>query len=550
MAEETKKINQKLILIGSIVAAAVVVAIIALVLILNSEGVQKSSYLEQAQEEFAEAYELDMKDGKLDEKANTKNGYYVEKILGELIAKYDKTFKEKFVITFDGEEWKITLVGEEVEKPVQPTPASKFGYEVQGNGVVITEFKDKTVTEVVVPAEIDGLPVVGIKEGTFSECSALANITAEEDSMFIGFEGNLYTKDGGKLVCFAPANKATEFTVPEFVTSIDAYAFAGNANLTSVKVPANVKELGAYAFYGCEKLEKVELPEGLTAIKEGAFSECAVLKSANIPSTVTVIEARAFSGCAKLAELALPQNIAELGDYAFNGCKTFTALEVPASLEKLGFAVFGGCTAVTKLTITNIGEDTAVDSIWALFGEGEFPAGLTTVVVAEGATKIGNGAFWSCDQLTTVELPSTLKVIGDKAFIECDGLTAIKLPNGLEEIGEDAFFYCDSLTTLTIPGSVKVIGAEAFRCCVGLTTIIIEEGVEEIGDYAFRCCDSVTEITIPSSVKVIGEGIFKYNTALKTINLPCFGEGTIIPSLTYLFKYDLYVPKDLKVNVK
>ncbi|MDE6558949.1 MAG: leucine-rich repeat domain-containing protein, partial [Muribaculaceae bacterium] len=61
---------------------------------------------------------------------------------------------------------------------------------------------------------------------------------------------------------------ATEYTLPESVTTINKGAFEGCENLTAVTIPegAKLETIGEGAFEGCKSLETVKIPEGVTTI--------------------------------------------------------------------------------------------------------------------------------------------------------------------------------------------------------------------------------------------------------------------------------------------
>ena len=67
-----------------------------------------------------------------------------------------------------------------------------------------------------------------------------------------------------------------------------------------------------------------------------------------------------------------------------------------------------------------------------------FRTKILTVIIEDGVTSIGDGAFSSC------------------------GLTSVTIPNSVTSIGNSAFFGCRSLTSVTIGNSVTSIGNEAF----------------------------------------------------------------------------------------
>ena len=58
------------------------------------------------------------------------------------------------------------------------------------------------------------------------------------------------------------------------------------------------------------------------------------------------------------------------------------------------------------------------------------------VVVPEGVTTIGDGAFKNSVNLTSITLPEGVTIIGDSAFHGCARLTSVTLPEGLTCIGK------------------------------------------------------------------------------------------------------------------
>jgi uncharacterized protein YjdB len=100
-------------------------------------------------------------------------------------------------------------------------------------------------------------------------------------------------------------------------------------------------------------------------------------------------------------------------------------------------------------------------------------ASITTVVIEQGVTTIGDNAFEYCRALTSVTIPNSVTSIGTYAFEECNGLTSITIPasGSVTSIGLGAFYNCNKLTSATIPGSVTSIAMGAFARCTGLTSV-------------------------------------------------------------------------------
>lgn len=70
-----------------------------------------------------------------------------------------------------------------------------------------------------------------------------------------------------------------KFEVPNYVTSIGAWAFDECSELTSIVIPDRVTSIGESAFSGCSGLTSVTIPDNVTSICEDAFWDCSGLES-------------------------------------------------------------------------------------------------------------------------------------------------------------------------------------------------------------------------------------------------------------------------------
>ena len=144
---------------------------------------------------------------------------------------------------------------------------------------------------------------------------------------------------------------------------------------------------------------------------------------------------------------------------------------------------------------------------------------VTSAVIGEGVTSIGNEAFYECDALTSVSVPSTVTSIGSAAFEGCYSLASIQLPAGMTSIGERAFYDCWALGSVSIPDSVRTLGADAFAFCKGLTSVKLPSGLRQLELRAFNNCSSLTAVTVPSSVTEIGDSAFDGCSSLAELTL-------------------------------
>lgn len=93
---------------------------------------------------------------------------------------------------------------------------------------------------------------------------------------------------------------------------------------------------------------------------------------------------------------------------------------------------------------------------------------ITSVVMENGVTSVGNYAFYGCAGLTDVIFPDSLTVIGNYAFHGCAGLTEVTLPISVAGIGYLSFASCSGLTSVTVINPDAVIGdpdCDVFENC-------------------------------------------------------------------------------------
>ncbi len=385
--------------------------------------------------------------------------------------------------------WSNTFAGCQTATWIPPSP---FNYIIHNGTVMITGYTGSN-SMVVIPDQINSLPVTSIGSGAFDyspsltsvtipnsvisigsgiflECPSLTNLTvAANNPAYSSMGGVLFDVSQANLI-ECPSGLSGSYSIPNTVTNIGSLAFYGCDGLTSVMIPNSVTSIGSDAFMYCYSLTNLTVAANNPAyssmggvlfdVSQANLIECpsGLSGSYSIPNTVTNIGSLAFYGCDGLTGVAIPNSVASIGSFAFAGCNYLTSVTIPNSVTSIGEFTFDAC-------------------------------GLTNVVIGSGVTNIDGTAFMYCDFLTSVTFgcPNVL------SWFSGSQAANVILLNTVTNIGSFAF-YGAHLTSVTIPNSVTSIGDYAFGDCNGLTNVVIGSGVTSIGSDAFEYCPHLSGI--------------------------------------------------------
>ena len=460
-----------------------------------------------------------------------------------------------------------------------------------------------------------GNGVANIGDHAFWDCSYLTSLFIPDNVTSIG--DYAFACCTGLTLIQVDEHNPVYHSAGNCLIETEAKTLLVGCSTSVIPSDGSVTEIGKCAFRDLEALTSIVIPEGITSIGDDAFGWCSGLTQIVLPDSVTHVGSLAFRYCTNLTSITLGSNLAHIDTfYPFDSCYKLveiinkSSLTITAGSGNEGHIahyakeVHDGTTKIANqngylfYTYNDVyyllgyaGTDTALILPESYNGQSYeiYPYAfysrddLTSIVISDGVTDIGEQAFFNCSGLTNVELPNNSIHIGEWAFGYCSGLTSIVIPESIADIDDLAFDQCNKLievinksslpivagdgdygrvalyakevhdgttkivnhngylfytyggrnyllgyvetdTSLILPESYNgqnyEIYIDAFFHRQNLTSIVIPDNVTSIGSSAFAECINLTSIVIPNSVTVIGADAFDDCARLASIVIP------------------------------
>ena len=356
------------------------------------------------------------------------------------------------------------------------------------------------LTKIEIPASVE---VIGLN--AFYCCTSMNEIIVSPDNeIYTSIDGVLFSKDMKTLINYPQGKSGSEYTVPDSVTSLEAYSFFNCDSLERVFIPDSVTQIGDCAFYECSNLTEIPIPKTIKSIGNGVFENCEKLTSIIIPDTVTSIEERAFYCCSEMTSIFIPASVSSIGNNAFGNCDKLK--EITVSDDNKYYTSKEGVLfdkSMTKLICYPEGKEgtsyTIPESVTSLEPYALQGSSLNTIQLPNKLTLIREGALSYMSGISSINIPENVTDIEPNAFA-FSGLTEIKVDeNNKHYADKDGVLFDKNLSTLIYYPSSKP-GTE----------YSVPNGVTRIEDYSFVGKPILQKIIIPDSVTAIGNNAFFY----------------------------------------
>ena len=374
------------------------------------------------------------------------------------------------------------------------------------------------------------------------------------ENMTWSFDGITLTINGsGKMTDFDALDipwksfqpEIREIIISDDVTEVSDGAFRDCDSLVSVKLPKSLTKISDYMFYN-DTPRSVVIPDGVKTIGNNVFGYMGSANRIEVPDSVTSIGEDGLSNAiiyytgseSQWAAIDGSDAVSEYHIHCDSHLPVETSGEEGYRDDFMAWTLDDNGTLTVNGTGSLGGSASAIELPWYPFADK-----IKKVIIGEGFTSTGFGAFEGCINLKEVQIPSSITslelgsfsgccrlesvVIHDTVtriaigvFSGCTSLKKVTLPKNQTRYIESTFKNCKSLENVIIPSGTTSVCANMFYNCSGLESITIPDTVTRIGDNAFYNCTSLKNITLPDTVTTLGDAAFIGCLSMKAIEIP------------------------------
>lgn len=387
--------------------------------------------------------------------------------------------------------------------------------------------------------------VAEVMPGAFAK-SRLERIEVSPDNQFLSTDGTaLYSKDKSVLVALAVPVDSYE-VVGECV-AIARKGFSTFGGLQEVALPEGLELVGDFAFTRTG-IRRFDAPPALTSIGERAFFACAGLEHVALNRGLVSIGSNAFTDTA-IRELCVPATVVDLGNpivagtaLTFSGKDASFRIATPEAApdgsqengsegsreNAVGFLSldeFGGLYRheadglhlVRMLEPNAVAYELAAGTVAIDDGAFAKHASIEKVILPEGLTRIGKGAFRDARKLVEADFPDTLEVVDDEAFLDTN-ITRMRIPARLTRIGAIALITEGSHHGTKEP-ALRHIAVDSANPRFSMQSGLL---IEQMGAGVKRvvlCTGEEPDVVVPEDVTVIASYAFNGVRRLRTLTI-------------------------------
>lgn len=292
--------------------------------------------------------------------------------------------------------------------------------------------------------------------------------------------------------------------IPSGVETIEDNAFL-RVNIDELFIPKELREIGIYTIhnpYGYgpydinpKNMASIIVEEGnehyysdgigFYSIQDGKKRlECMLDKELTeyvCPDDVKSFAFESFAFCRNLKHVILSDGTEEFDEYCLPCDTKVEEVYIPKTVKKLHVKSAKGAYSTWNTSSYRIDEESEYlfrdeDSIYEILEDGTYKLltnlyhGKGKVLILEGTSMIGEGAFEGHKNFTKIEFPKSLRIIGERAF-RSTALKSVVVPDYVQRIETSAFENCSNLKSVQLSANLEYIAEDTFEGCMELHKI-------------------------------------------------------------------------------
>ena len=456
--------------------------------------------------------------------------------------------------------------------------------------------------------ELNSIDVV--EQATFKKCKNLQHIKLASCVKLIDKEAffdcqsleAIDTQGVEKIgsYCFSGCQSLSLNNIVSSLKSISSYALAGIRFPNDFKLSEAIEEIDAYAFDGSSfaskslvipnaKIERLAFANtsGIEILTVNSLDITNKAKEALKLHTLFTLDIQEFNNTySSIANLLIASstlteeafldwrcvkkivlsNATDIPKACFKGCSSLEGVRLYANEISIQEEAFAGCTQLKRIMSAGQDKKSSLDgdvmqlSYATKIGKGAFDScqGIQKLEITSNA-QIDSGAFSNCTQISELAVKISPKMLSngsklysllestseeftrkheclrlvevhidssipDEFFDGCTHVEEIKIVGKLTQLGKSVFKDCRRLKELELESSITVLPEGTFENCYNLERLSSLDTVSVIEQGAFKCCRSLEQVELNSALSYIGKEAFSECTSLKELPYEYKGE--------------------------
>lgn len=253
--------------------------------------------------------------------AEVTNGPNSENVSGYLddtsLTYYTNTVTVPQSVTYNGVTYKVTSIGRgafAVNRRLKKVNLPESLVSIQPGAFAWCD----DLQSIYIPKSVED-----IEYAAFEGCIGLNSVVVDKDNKIYDSRNDcngIIETEGNELIF---GNQNTK--IPNSVTRIGEWAFAGQSLLTTVDIPSSVTSLGSHAFSE-SGLKSMKMPNSIIGLGVNVFMNCRAMETLVFSESLEIIPGFLLNQCHALKSIIIPASVKVVEEYALAYCNNIQSI--------------------------------------------------------------------------------------------------------------------------------------------------------------------------------------------------------------------------------